>query len=49
MGGNVSSTFVNTPQDGAQENEDSRAMDSAPNKGNSMVTHHWKRKNPIRG
>jgi len=49
MGVNVSSPSANTPQDGAQENEDSSAMDSAPNKGNSAGNIPLKEEGPSKG
>jgi len=49
LGVNVSPHFVKTHHDWALENEDSSAMDSAPNKGNSAgsLTYCWKRLDQI--
>jgi len=49
MGVNVSSPSVHTPQDWAQENEDSSAMDSAPIRAIQRVAYPWKRRDPMKG
>jgi len=49
MGVNVSSPFATTPQNLAQENEVSSAMDLAPNKGNPASNVPLKEEGPNKG